>query len=167
MRRGFAKGWAHEIGEARRARKPWPPSITSVHTITRKGIGVSPRPCPVAAMANAAQAPIPSGSSNTHRLCTAAPTSKAIARIRMIVMRGRVTRTRTPVHLGVRAPKVDDPHPAHLRSQSTDAATVRFGRLASHARRTAHSRVPRMCLRRARHSVSHRRESRSVVSIRR
>jgi len=101
--RGLAKGFAHDIGETLRDRKPWPPSITRVDTITRKGIGVSPRPCPVAAMANAAPAPIPSGSSNTHRLCTAAPTSKAIARTRMIVMGGRMPRALIPVQPAARA----------------------------------------------------------------
>src|SRR4029079_3140172 len=52
----------------RRQRRPWPPSMTSVDTTTRNGMGVSLSPCPVAAMAPATEAPHASGSSNAHRL---------------------------------------------------------------------------------------------------
>ena len=99
LRSCVARRDAHDIGETFRDRKPCPPSMTSVHTITRKGIGVSPRLCPVAAMARAVEAPIPRGSINTHRFWTRAPTSKAIAKTRMIVMRGRVPRTLIPVQI--------------------------------------------------------------------
>jgi hypothetical protein len=125
----------HDMGETFRDRKPWPPIITSVHRITRKGIGVSPRPSPVAAMANAVKAPIPTGSSNTHRLWTAVPTSKAIARIRMIVMRGRVTRTVMAVQLRVGAPKLKiraTRFPVRLRI-SESAGAPAFARRASKA----------------------------------
>jgi len=67
QRRRFKKqsawGRLYETGAARRGRKPWPPTMTSVHTTTRKGIGVSPSPPPRATMVSAARAPIPSGSS--------------------------------------------------------------------------------------------------------
>jgi len=67
--------------------------MTSVDTTTRNGMGVSPRGCPVAAIANAAVIPKPSGRSNAQRLCTIAPVTSAIDKIRMIVMVGRLRRT--------------------------------------------------------------------------
>jgi hypothetical protein len=64
--------------------------MTSVLTTTRKGIGVSLRPCPVAAIAAATQAPIPSGRSNAHRLWRITPEIRATARTRIMVMGGRL-----------------------------------------------------------------------------
>src|SRR4051794_7311978 len=60
--------------------------MTSVHTTTRKGSGVSPRPCPLGTMAKATQLPIASGRNSAHRLLMSAPATRATARMRMMVM---------------------------------------------------------------------------------
>jgi hypothetical protein len=64
--------------------------MTSVDTATRNGIGVSLRLCPVAAIANATQAPSASGSSNAHRFWMSTPPTRAIAKMRIMVMRERL-----------------------------------------------------------------------------
>jgi hypothetical protein len=60
--------------------------MTSVDTTTRNGIGVSLRLCPVAVIANATQAPSASGSSNAHLLWMITPPTRAIAKMRIMVM---------------------------------------------------------------------------------
>ena len=86
MRRTAGPICLQEIGEMVRGRKPCPPTMTSVLTTTTNGIGVSSSACPLAKMANAEQAPIASGRSNAHRLLTMTPATRAIARMRMIVI---------------------------------------------------------------------------------
>lgn len=77
----------YEVCDIPRGRKPCPPTITSVLTTTRKGIGVSLRRCPVAAMMSAAHVPIPKGRSSAQGLLVSTPAMSAIARIRMMVIR--------------------------------------------------------------------------------
>jgi len=60
--------------------------MTSVDTTTKKRMGVSPSPCPLATIASAAQAPIPSGRSNAHRVLSKTPAIKAAVSRRMIVI---------------------------------------------------------------------------------
>jgi hypothetical protein len=60
--------------------------MTSVDTTTKKGMGVSPSPCPLATIANAAPAPIPSGRSNAHRVLRKTPATNAAVNSRMMVM---------------------------------------------------------------------------------
>jgi hypothetical protein len=79
----------YEIGETC-DRKPWPPTMTSVDTTTRNGIGVSLRACPVAAITNATQAPSASGSNSPHRLWMITPATRASAKMRIIVTRRRM-----------------------------------------------------------------------------
>jgi len=87
QKRRRALGAAYEIGETSRDRNAWPPTMTSVHTTIRKGIGVSLRSRPLAAIASAAHAPITSGRNNAHRVLMSNPATSASARKRMMVMR--------------------------------------------------------------------------------
>ena len=104
-----------------RERRPRPPTMTSVDTTTRNGMGVSSIACPVAAIMTATPAPNASGSSKAHRLGMITPAARATAKIRMMVMGRRMPPTLSRVQCGSfsemrpRAP----PHRSHPKAPAS------------------------------------------------